>query len=395
MDMHASILSIRETERIAALSDYGILDTAREPSFDAIVVAAAQLCSTPIAAITFIDAGRQWSKASVGIEALNMPADASICALAIRQKGILIMRDISCDPRLVNLAGVFTAPMPRFYAGVPLETAEGHAIGTLCVLDNEARDLTQQQAAALQALARHVMAELELRRAFLAECEARLKAERLLAEKDELIARNDVLMREVDHRVKNSLQLVASMLSLQARGLTDDSGSKALNDAQQRVAGIAAVHEQLYRASEIDAVDLRGFLQGLCASLAMNRPDCIRAVNVKSDSVEVSSKRAMKVGLVVTELVANAFKHAFPRGQHGDINVVLTATEDALTLAVSDDGVGLPLGFCPREKKGLGLQLVQSVLSEFGGTLNVSSENGARFTILLPRHNSPSDAKYI
>ncbi len=386
MDTHSSISSAQESERLAALSCYGILDTPREPSFDAIVAAAAQLCNAPIAAINFIDAGRQWSKATVGIETLNMPADTSICALTIRQKGIFVMRDISIDPRFTKLSGLLGAPMPCFYAGVPLETAEGHAIGTLCVLDRQVRELRSEQVAALEALARHAVAELELRRAFLAERQGRLKAERLLAEKDQLIARNDVLMREVDHRVKNSLQLVASMLSLQARRLPDESGSRALNEAQQRVAGIAAVHDQLYRASEVDSVDMRGFLEGLCASLAANRPDGIRLVNVKSDAVAVGSKRAMKIGLIVTELVTNAFKHAYPDGRQGDINVTLTATEDALTLVVSDDGEGLPADFCPREKKGLGLQLVRSVLEQFGGTLNASTDSaGARFAITLPK----------
>jgi two-component sensor histidine kinase len=387
MDIHSPIASPQESERLTASSCYGILDTPREPSFDAIVAAAARFCSTPIAAINFIAAGCQWSKATAGIDTLNMPADTSIRALTltIRQKGILVMKDISIDPRILKLSGLLAAPMPRFCGGVLLETAEGHAIGTICVLDREARELTPEQVVALEAFACHVMAELELRRAFLAERQARLKAERLITQKDELIARNDMLMREVDHRVKNSLQLVASMLSLQARRLSDEPGSKALNEAQQRIAGIAAVHDQLYQASGVDSVDMRAFLEGLCASLATNRPDCVGAVKVMSESVAVGSKRAMKIGLIVSELVTNAFKHAYPDGRQGDINVVLTATEDALTLVVSDGGQGLSTDLRPREKRGLGLQLVRSILDQFGGTLNTNTDTaGARFAITLP-----------
>ncbi len=374
----------QEDERLGALHSYRVLDTPREPAFDEIAAVAALLCKAPISAINFVDGVRQWTKASVGVEMLTMPRDLSICVHTIQRKELLIITDIATDPQFGALSAAFAEPHPRFYAGVPLETSEGHAIGTLCVLDLEPRDLTENQNTVLRMLARHAMTELELRSALQAEREARLEAERLLAEKDDLLSRNDVLMREIDHRVKNSLQVAASMLSLQARRMPDSAAAQALKEAQRRISGIAAVHDQLYRASDTDRVDMREFLQGMCASLAANRPDNVEKIIVEAAPITVNSKRAMKIGLLVSELVTNAFKHAYPNGRRGAIHVTLTANGEASRLVVSDEGVGVPDDFCIDKGKGLGMRLIRSVLDQFGGTMEISKGPRAKFVVDMP-----------
>ena len=363
--------------RLAALRRYEVLDTAREAAFDDIATLAAILCKAPISAINFIDDHRQWTKAAVGVETLTMPVDLSICAHTIRQKGVLTVSDISADARFTRLLGAVAEPPPRFYAGVALETAEGHSIGTLCVFDTKPRELTEDQNAILHMLARHTITELELRSARQAERRARLEAERLLA-------RNDLLMREIDHRVKNSLQVAAGMLALQIRRMPDSAAAQALEQAQRRISSIAAVHEQLYRASDADCVDMREFLEGICSPLAANRPDNVGKLVVEVTSVMFDSKRAMKVGLLVSELVTNAFKHAYADGGRGDIQVTLTANDETSRLVVSDDGVGVPEGFGLDTSKGLGMRLIRSILEECGGVMRVDKGPGARFIVEMP-----------
>ena len=223
--------------------------------------------------------------------------------------------------------------------------------------------------------------EAELRHALEAEREARLEAERLLREKEELLTRNDILLREIDHRIRNSLQLVASMLSLQARQTQDGAASKAIEEARQRIGSIAAVHEQLYRASDTDVVDMSVFLKGLCGSLARNKPGNIRAIHVTAEPIMLVSQRAMKIGILVGELVTNSFKHAYPDARAGVIDVVLTAVGEKAQLIVADDGIGLPPGFRADDSHGLGMRLILSILDQFGGTLRANSGPGARFVI--------------
>ncbi|MCJ2066259.1 PAS domain-containing protein [Methylobacterium sp. J-088] len=152
-------------QRLAALRAYAILDTPPERAFDEIVEMAAKACGTPMAHITFIDADRQWIKAAVGHAPRAMPLDSGFCTEALREDGILMLPDLAAEPDRAGNALVTGEPHLRFYAGVALVTPDGWAIGTLCVLDQEPRTLTDQQVFILSALARAVMAQLESRSA--------------------------------------------------------------------------------------------------------------------------------------------------------------------------------------------------------------------------------------
>ncbi|CAN5275733.1 hypothetical protein BH09PSE6_BH09PSE6_15310 [soil metagenome] len=159
-DMQARTL---ESLRLAALDRYRILDTARETQFDDIVTIAAQLCDVPMALISLVDDRRQWFKAAVGLEAAETPREVAFCAHAIQQDEVFVVEDARLDQRFSGNPLVTGDPHLRFYAGAPLETPDGYKLGTLCVLDREPRRMSEQQIAALQALARQVMAQLELR----------------------------------------------------------------------------------------------------------------------------------------------------------------------------------------------------------------------------------------
>ncbi len=153
-----------EKERLQALQEYQILDTAPEEAFDDIVQLAAQICGTPISLVSFVDEKRQWFKAKVGLDISETPRDVTFCAHAILQPDPLVVSDASVDDRFSSNPLVVSEPYIRFYAGVPLRTSEGFGLGTLCVIDQTPRHLSTRQVESLRALARKATAQLELRR---------------------------------------------------------------------------------------------------------------------------------------------------------------------------------------------------------------------------------------
>ena len=155
---------INEAARLEALEEYHILDTEAEQSYDDITALAAHICGVPIAMISLVDQSRQWFKSKAGVTRQETPRDIAFCAHAILQREPLIVRDALKDDRFDDSALVRDDPHIRFYAGIPLINPEGLALGTLCAIDHRPRQLSVQQQEALHALARQVMALLELRR---------------------------------------------------------------------------------------------------------------------------------------------------------------------------------------------------------------------------------------
>jgi PAS domain S-box-containing protein len=153
-----------ESERLATFASYQILDTPPEPQFDDLAILAAQICQTPIALVSLVDATRQWFKSKVGVTACETPRDWAFCAHALHEKDMLLVPDALADQRFAKNPLVTSDPYIRFYAGIPLRTKNGHVLGTLCVIDRVSRELTGEQQLALKVLARQVVAQLELRR---------------------------------------------------------------------------------------------------------------------------------------------------------------------------------------------------------------------------------------
>jgi diguanylate cyclase (GGDEF)-like protein len=155
-----------ESQRLAALHLYDVLDTARERAFDDITKLAAYICDVPVALVSFVDEDRQWFKSKVGLEFTQTPRSISFCAHAILQPGeLMVVHDASRDARFSDNPMVTGEPNVRFYAGAPLISMDGQPLGTLCVLDKVPRELDAMMEDSLKALARQVVAQLELRRA--------------------------------------------------------------------------------------------------------------------------------------------------------------------------------------------------------------------------------------
>jgi GAF domain-containing protein len=182
MNSTSAPLPTSEAKRLKVLWQYDLLDTLPEAVFDDLTELAARICEAPIAMISLIDEKRQWFKAKVGTTMTETSRDISFCAHAILQPDLFIVRDALLDPRFAQNPMVVSEPKIRFYAGAPLVTADGYALGTLCIIDKVPRDLREEQKQALKILARHVVSQLELRRrtqelATVKEEQKRLRAE--------------------------------------------------------------------------------------------------------------------------------------------------------------------------------------------------------------------------
>ena len=153
-----------EAARVEALQKYAILDTEPEQAFDDLVLLASFICKTPIALISLVDEDRQWLKSKVGVSISETPREIAFCATAIQQPDVFVVPDTLNDERFRNNPLVVSEPKVRFYAGAPLIDEEGYALGTICVLDRIPREFAPDQQAALKALSRLVLAQLEFRR---------------------------------------------------------------------------------------------------------------------------------------------------------------------------------------------------------------------------------------
>lgn len=171
-----------EAKRLKVLWQYDVLDTVPEEVFDDLTDLAAHICEAPIALISLVDENRQWFKSRVGTSLKETSRDISFCAHAILQNGLFVIADATKDPRFRDNPIVTGPPKVRFYAGVPLKSPDGYALGTLCILDKKPKRLCPEQKRALMVLARHVETQLELRRHAKELAEARQHGDRQHAE---------------------------------------------------------------------------------------------------------------------------------------------------------------------------------------------------------------------
>lgn len=211
-----------------------------------------------------------------------------------------------------------------------------------------------------------------------------IERQRIEQQLRDALAGRELLLQEVNHRIKNSLQLVASMLQLQA-GAASETVKGELLEASTRIAAVARAHQRLYRSHEVRTIDLAAYLVDLCADLAAVREGCRVEVEA-GERVEIATDRAIPVALVVNELVTNAVKYAHPAAGAAQIQVRLArAGNGTVRLSVSDDGIGVPEGFDPRASTGLGMRIVTAFAQQLGAELTVTARQpGSEFALLLP-----------
>jgi two-component sensor histidine kinase len=197
--------------------------------------------------------------------------------------------------------------------------------------------------------------------------------------------RHQVLLKEISHRVKNSLQIVSSMLHLQASTADDEGITAQLADASSRVSAVGRAYERLAYDGDVENIDLRAYLQAVCAD-AMNASCNCKLHFDGADGIWLYADRAISLALIVNELVTNAVKHAFPNGHEGHIFVRLVR-QDANTALVSvrDDGIGLPPDFDLSLSKGLGMRIVAALAKQLGADISRPSQvEGNEFVVSVP-----------
>jgi len=215
-----------------------------------------------------------------------------------------------------------------------------------------------------------------------------LAEERLLASENRLLDlanESDLALREVNHRVKNSLQLVASLLALQACGAGDAETRHVLDDACRRVVTVARLHERLYRREGAGRVPFDDYLADLCRDLttALGLDGRQRRIEVQAASATLSIDQAVPLALIVNELVTNAVKHALKPGVRGAVRVSFARVGASYALGVEDDGPGLPAGFDVDLAQSMGLKTVRVMTRQLGGRLELRPGPGARSTIVI------------
>ncbi len=205
------------------------------------------------------------------------------------------------------------------------------------------------------------------------------------------LERHQVLLKEMSHRVKNSLMIVSSMLQLQASDIDDPALTPHLEEASHRVSAVARAHDQLFRGSEVERMDLGKYIETICKDLDASVAHCVIQADVRP-GLEMPADRAISAALIVNELITNAAKYAYKDRTGGKIWVtVANASADRLSISVRDEGAGLPADFNLDRPKGLGMRIVTSFVKQLGGTLEVRPGKpgtefpGTEFVVELPR----------
>jgi PAS domain S-box-containing protein len=202
----------------------------------------------------------------------------------------------------------------------------------------------------------------------------------------------EVLLREIHHRVKNNMQVISSLLSVQAQNIKDDTIRGLFKESQNRIRSIALVHELLYRSDNLDQIDYGAYLKKMFIPLFESYSIDQRMVSIaiEARNVMITIEKAVPCSLIVNELISNSLKHAFPGDRKGAITIRfgLDPVKGEYALDYCDDGVGLPPGLDVRTQGTLGIRLIDGLTKQLGGTLEVLSGEGTRFRILFPAESS-------
>lgn len=322
------------------------------------------------------DSARFWDRVALG--------SSSTCGAALREGARVIVPDIETCGFMAGTADrdEYRRSGIRAVQSTPLVSRAGRLLGIISTHWRAPHRPAERALALLDVLARQAADLIERRQA-----EDALKA--ALAEKERLAAHNELIAREMSHRIMNSFHMLQSMLGLQTRSIADPHARAVVEHAFGRVKAMAVVHSRLFEAArdDIAALDLGAYLRGVGEELArafMADGRCVLRVEAP-DGVRIQAGLAAAVGLIATELVLNAVKHAFRAGERGTLTVRRAQAAGRCLLTVADDGVGLPEGLDLAASSGLGMRLVRSLVAQLDGALEIDGKPpGARFRVSFP-----------
>lgn len=335
--------------RRVALRTYGLTRDSDLTSLREIVDLATKICETPMAFLSIIEDETQYFLIRIGFDFVELPIEDTICGQVLDTGRFVAIRDAHDHPGLKVLPPC-TAHGVRFYAASPLTTPQGRTFGTLTVLDREPREISDLQRETLEVLSRQVMAHLALRRT---------------------IRRAEVMRREVDHRVKNSLQSVSSLTRLQSRRVQSAEARDALEVVSRRIDTIAALNSELYRTGTDRKVALKGFLASVVELIRASGPENVH-VSLDMDDVSISASHAGSLAIIVNEFATNSFKHAFPDGRQGRVDILGRQERPGqFRLTCRDNGVGTGPDV---PGAGLGLAIIDSAADSVDGEITRTTD---------------------
>jgi two-component sensor histidine kinase len=212
-------------------------------------------------------------------------------------------------------------------------------------------------------------------------------AQRITAERKLQASYNEkvMLLKEIHHRVKNNLQIIASLLNLQSRYITDAQTLAAIRESQNRVKVMALVHEKLYQAEDIAHISLQEYVQFLGTGLFQFYDARIRGIlfTLEIHDIDVDIDAAIPIGLILNELISNSLKYAFPEGRGGEVFIGVKKEDHTLTVLYRDNGIGIPADLDWRNTHSLGLRLVTTLVDQMNGTVELDLKEGTRFIMVL------------
>ena len=341
-------LRLRQQELVAAFGLFALREDRLQASLQEACETAARglearfskvLVFRPESQDLLIAYGVGWAEGVVGNVVLGADL-ASPAGFALRTKLPVVSNHLAAEDRFRTPAVLAEHGVLRAI-NVIIDGEDGQPFGVLEVDSTERQDFTSHDTAFLQSLANVLAAAVE-------RCIRQL-------EQDALLKQKDLLMQEVHHRVKNSLQLVQTMLQLQARGIPDGEERDRLQDAAGRIMTIATVHRRLHEQGAIEGTDAASYLKGLMSDLNLSiAPDAaLRPIEVDCEPITLSADRITPLGLIATELVTNALKYG-----DGRVQLTVRAGENGVTITVEDEGEGFPDDFEPGDGGSLGMRLV-------------------------------------
>lgn len=394
--MHAPELPANERERLIALKEYALLDTASEQEFDEIVSLASFICNTPIATITLIDEHRQWFKSQIGLDKQETPRDVAFCAHAILTNDILVVEDATQDKRFHDNPYVLGRPDIRFYAGMPLTTKDGFSLGTICVIDTKPRELSPEQSTALSVLRNQVLKLFELRR-------KNLKL-------DKIQNMHQKLFSIIGHDLRGSVNSIDGLLLLAERyKLSAEDFNEVLPRMRTMVNSTNHLLNNLLHwakghiedgVMEEEVVNIHALIQDVILPLTGLLTEKQNMVHVEVDKTLSMTVNKGILEFIIRNLTLNANKFS----DSGTINITISKENSHIRFSISDNGTGIEperintifewgkskstKGTRGEPGSGLGLPMVKEFVEQMAGEINVSSEmnQGTTVTIQLPIH---------
>ena len=396
--MEAAALSENEEERLAELLSYDVLDTEAEQLFDDLTTLASQICETPIALISLIDPDRQWFKSRVGLDAEETSREIAFCSHAILQEEVFEVPNATLDPRFHDNPLVTGSPDIRFYAGAPLITPSGHAIGTLCAIDRKPRTLTEAQKTSLQTLSKSVVAHLELKR-------KNRELERTSQFKSDFLS-------YISHEIRtplNAINTFSRLLEGEAKKLDlPPSFTTPLSHVSQSGERLLEIVNSVLDIKQIEAGKMRVMARAVITSDFFTHLFSLTKVRAEDSgitfftSIDKSVPDSLffddtKFGQVALNLLSNAIKFT---NKGKSVKAQVKYKNGKVIFNVIDEGIGISEDdqkrlFEPFERMGnaqeisgtgLGLNISRRLIDLMDGTIKVSSKlnHGTRISVTLP-----------